>query len=103
MKTSEQLLIAQTIIDQLGGSGRLMAMIGIWNIRQENNGVSFRFRGSQIANYVKITLNNDTYTLEFMLINPCKNLCEQRESFSDVYNEMLKSMFEDYTSLRLSL
>lgn len=103
MEDNEQLLIAQTIIQQMGGRNRLTAMIGMWNICQETNGVSFRFKGSRIANYVKIILLCDTYTMDFMLIDPRNNLCKTTDTFTDVYDDMLKSIFESHTKLRLSL
>lgn len=104
MQTDEQQEIAKTIIQQLGGQNRLKLMVSGWNFCCENNGVSFRFKGSKIANYVKITLAaNDTYTLEFMLINPDKGLCDKKETFPHIYNEMLQETFQSYTKLTLSL
>lgn len=104
MQTDEQQQIAQTVVQQLGGQRRLKLMVDAWNFHQENNGVSFRFKGSKIANYIKITLAaNDTYTLEFMLINPSKGLCEPKEIFPHIYVEMLQGTFQDYTKLALSL
>jgi uncharacterized Fe-S cluster-containing protein len=100
----EQLQIAQTIIQQMGGNGRLKIMVGMWNPCVEQNGVSFRFKGSKIANYVKVILEgNDTYTVTFMLINAHKGSCTEVKSFKDAGDVMLQSIFEETTKLRLSL
>lgn len=97
--------VAQTIIKQLGGAGKLKAMIGAWNFKQENKseGISFRFKGSKIANYVRITCVSDLYIVEFMLISAEKGECQEKEKYRDVYNDMLVKIFEDYTKLKLSL
>ena len=95
--------IAETILQQLGGKGRLSMMISAWNIKVEDDGVSFRFKGSIIANYVKIILDpSDTYNLEFMIINAAKGTCEEKEKYSMIYNDMLVNTFEEYTGLYLS-
>lgn len=95
--------IAETILQQLGGKGKLVMMIGAWNFKVEKNSVSFRFKGSQVVNYVKIILDaSDTYNLEFMLINASKGVCEEKEKFSMIYNDMLVSTFEEYTELYLT-
>lgn len=99
----EQQQIANTIIQQLGGRGKLTAMIGMWNLTQEVNGTSFRFKRSKVANYVKIILNGDTYTVEFMLINAAKGICQTTKTYPLIYDHMLKSIFQNYTGLRLSL
>ncbi|MGF1673166.1 MAG: hypothetical protein ACFCUV_05680 [Rivularia sp. (in: cyanobacteria)] len=96
--------IAGTILQQLGGKGKLSLMIGAWNINVENNGVSFRFKGSQIANYLKIVLDpSDTYNLEFVQINSAKGICEEKEKYSMIYCDQLINTFEEYTGLYLSL
>lgn len=99
----EQQQIANTIIQQLGGRRKLTAMIGMWNIAQEVNGVSFRFKSCKKANYVKITLSSDLYNVEFMLINVSKGICETTKTYNLVYNDMLINIFQSYTGLRLSL
>ncbi len=104
MPTDEQKEIAQTIIQQMGGNGRLKAMIGMWNPCVEENGISFRFKGSKIANYIKVILEgNDTYTVTFMLIDAHKDSCTEVKSFDNVGDVMLKDIFEETTKLRLSL
>lgn len=101
---NKNLEIANTIIQQLGGTGRLVTMVGAWNFQVEDNSVSFRFKGSKIANYVKIILDAlDTYNVEFKLINTPEGICEEKEKFSMIYNDMLVNTFEEYTGLYLSL
>lgn len=106
MQTNNRLsFIAQTIISQLGGMGKLTSMIGAWNFKEEEkpDGISFRFKGSKIANYVKITCVSDLYVIEFMLISTKNGECKVGKKYKDVYCDMLVSFFEDYTKLRLSL
>ena len=79
-------------------------MVGAWNFQVEDNSVSFRFKGSQVANYVRIILDaSDTYNLEFKLINAAQGICEEKEEFAMIYNDMLVNTFEEYTGLYLSL
>jgi hypothetical protein len=96
--------IAEIILQQLGGKGKLSMMIEMWNIKVEDNGVSFRFNGSQVANYIKIVLDpSDTYNLEFMQINSAKGICEEKKRYSMIYCDQLINTFEEYTGLYLSL
>lgn len=96
--------IAQTILQQLGGKRRLKLMVSAWNFKVEYNSTSFRFMGSQVANYVKIIFDpSDTYNLEFMLINTTQGVCEEKEKFTMIYNDMLVNTFEEYTGLYLSI
>ena len=48
--------VAKTILEQLGGAGRLQVMTGAYNFVAYPNGVSFKFKNRKV-NYVKITLN----------------------------------------------
>ena len=60
---------ATEIIKQLGGAGRIKAMVGACNFGTNGNDVSFRFKGSKKANHIKITLNGmDLYDVEFIKI-----------------------------------
>ncbi|BDA76070.1 hypothetical protein CAL7716_102360 (plasmid) [Calothrix sp. PCC 7716] len=106
MQTNNKLsFIAKTIIEQMGGMGKLVAMIGAWNFQEEKkpDGISFRFKGSKIANHVKITLVSDLYIVQFSLISAKDGLCREGEKYEGVYDTMLKGIFEDYTKLYLSL
>ena len=98
---------AKLIINQLGFSAsRLAIMTGAKNFSRcdENKYVAFRFtaKAANRANYCKITLEQtDTYTVEFGYIRGFKYTV--RSTDSGVYNDMLKSLFESKTGLRLSL
>lgn len=94
--------IAQTILNQMGGSGKLVAMLGARNFSTEGNDLRFRFRGSRKSNYVKITLNSmDLYDIEFGKIRKYELI--PGESFFDVYADQLIEIFESVTGLRTSL
>ena len=94
--------VAVEIIKQLGGAGKIMAMTGVKTFISESNAVSFRFKGSKKANWVKIKLNAmDTYDIEFKKIRGMN--FPTTASFDGVYNDQLKSIFESTTGLYLSL
>lgn len=94
--------IAKTILMQMGGSNRLNAMIGAKYFAAIENGLSFRFKMSKAANYVKITLNSlDLYDIEFGKVWG-KNF-KIVKTVNDVYDDQLKSIFERTTGLYLSL
>ena len=99
---SDNMRIAKTILQQLGGANKLKAMLGVKNFIAEKNGLSFQFKGSKNANHILITLNGkDLYDVEFKKIRGMdfKTVGE----FNDVYADQLKSVIEDFTKLRLSL
>ncbi len=65
---TKPLTIAETILYQLGGN-RFTAMTGAKNFVDHGNGLSCRIgRNCKGVNYVEITLNNDTYQVEFLQI-----------------------------------
>jgi len=97
---------AQTVISQLGGAGRLKAMIGAKNFvqSQADSWVKFQFMSGakNKANRLRITLNSqDLYDLTFFTVR--KGEMVVKEEFSDIYCDQLVSIFEDSTSLYLSL
>jgi len=95
---------APIIIKQLGGYWKLKSMINIRNIfySDEKQNVSFKFSGNPDINYCKIHLNGkDLYNLEFGKVK--KLSYEIVNSHYDIYNDMLKNVFEQETSLYLSL
>lgn len=99
--------VAQTTLAQLGGTGRLSAMIGATHFAYDAQGeLSFKFKGSKRWNYAKITLDGgtDTYTVEFAKITMGRNYRVNRgEPHSLVTADALRTLFENETSLRLSL
>jgi len=108
--------IAKTILQQIDGN-RLKLFVGAYNFVDHGDGLSFRFKGSKKANYVKVTLNaSDLYDLEFIKVGNItlkmaglsqedfdRKLFKNKAEFSGVYFDQLISFFEDHTELFLSL
>jgi len=100
----EKIMNAEITIQQLGGFGKLQAMVGANNFVQskEEAWVSFKFKGSKVANYIKIHLNgNDLYDIEFGKIWGHKY--KVVEKLDDVYFDSLVELFEKTTGLYLRL
>lgn len=95
--------IAQTILDQFGGLGRLQIMIGAHYFSDLGNGVSFAFKGVRKANRISVTLDaDDTYTVEIGKLSRSYKYTVSLK-VSDIYAEQLKTIFEEHTGLLLSL
>ena len=96
---------AAIILAQLGGSGRLGAMIGARNFlysEKDPTWLSFKFKGCRKVNHLKVTLDaSDTYTLRFGKIHGY-NFREVHE-VSGVYADKLRTIIEAQTGLYLSL
>ena len=91
---------AATILKQLGGS-KFIAMTGATCYSDGNTLVS-KFKGSKIANIMYVTLNS----LDLYDVKICKyRALEVKTIFEieNVYADMLKSIFENTTKLRISL
>jgi len=94
--------IANTILDQLGGAGRLQAMIGAKHFLADDNSLAFKFPNRRGPNWVKITLDpSDTYTVTFGRI--VKYELRSSSTVSGIQCGQLKSLFENTTGLALSL
>ncbi len=107
--------VAQTILAQLGGAGRLSAMIGARDFvayssasesphGQGLGGVAFKFpnRARSKPNYLKIILDpSDTYTVEFGRTRGYDY--RVLRSRSGVYVSQLRPLIEAETGLQLSL
>lgn len=96
--------VAQTILKQMGGVGKLQAMIGAKQFVSLNEppGVQFGFSNRKGPNKVVIKLNGkDLYDVEFWKIK--KFDFNKVDEANDVYAEHLKSVFEEATGLYLSL
>ncbi len=97
--------VAQTILDQMGGTRRIAMMIGAKNfmsLNEKMGGVSFKFPRPQSGapNYVKIVLNGkDLYDIEVGSIHSTKY--KKLKSFRDIYAENLVRTFEKNTGLYL--
>lgn len=96
----EALIIAQTILQQLGGARRLVAFTGAYNFVATGMGVSFRIKNRSI-NYVKIKLNGkDLYDVHFSKISGTKEI--NVKEFKDIYFDQLVELFEKETGMYLS-
>ena len=88
------------------GMNRLSVMIGAKHFAQskEDKYVGFKFaaKAKNKANYCRITLNAmDLYNVDFMSIRGAS--VKTVESHENIYNDMLKNLFEQSTGLYLSL
>lgn len=98
----ERVQVADTIIKQMGGYGKLSAMVGAKHFTVNESGVGFRFSLCRKANHLKVILNgDDTYTMQFYKMG--KYDFKMVNEVDGVYWEMLKPIFEKYTGLYLSL
>lgn len=97
--------VANTIAQQLGHSTRRMGvMIGAHSFVGSENSLSFRFkaRARNGSNAVRIVLDPcDTYTVEFVSLRGTSR--KVKASYSDIYCDSLKGLFERETGLYLSL
>lgn len=99
-------MIAQTILEQLGGS-RFLAMTGAKNLLDHGKALSFRLPGGagftrNGINYVKITLNaDDLYDLEFGRVRGSGYWVIS--SLSGVYCDTLRDVFRQATGLDTDL
>ena len=94
--------IATTICDQLGGMGKLQAMINARDFMILKPGAQFRFSGCRKANVVKIKLeDDDTYTVDFWKGSGIG--WDQVETIERVHAAQLKETIEGSTGLALSL
>ena len=96
--------VGKTILQQMGGAGRIQAMLGAKNIILLDNGVSFRWPNKERSkgNAVRITLDpSDTYTMEFL--NVSGSSAKSVKKYTDVYNDQLVDIFEKQTGWFLSL
>ena len=103
VKNMSNLAVANEIIRQLGGAGRLSAMTGAKNFVGSDNSVHFRIgRNSKGVNVVRITLNAmDTYDVEYGRIRKFDFKVLAKED--GIYNDMLRESFERNTGMYLSL
>lgn len=98
--------IANTILKQLGGTGRLNAMTGAKNFVAIENGVQFKIgRNSKSINTVVVRLNGkDLYDVEFGRVRKVKGLPTYKivNEINDAYNDMLVELFESNTGMYLT-
>jgi hypothetical protein len=89
--------VAEIILQQIGGYGRVVAMTGAYNFVAGSNYLAFKIKNRR-ANYIKITLNGkDLYDIEIGRIFGSKyNVVK---SYNDVYNDQLLSLLEEGTGM----
>lgn len=94
---------------QVGGLGRVSAMIGAYNFASHKEGaLSFRFKAKALQidgkspNYIKITLApSDTYTVTFGRIYG--RVYTELQTFPETYCDQLQGLLEDVTGLCFTL
>jgi hypothetical protein len=95
--------VANTILRQMGGAGRLKAMTGANSFVGTENSVSFRWPSQRpsTGNAIRITLDpDDTYTVDFLRVN--KNGAESVKRLEGIYADQLMDIFERQTGLYLT-
>jgi len=96
--------IAKTILEQLGGPGRLTAMIGARDFLAGERSLQFSFAGKAAQGIWKVRVEldeRDTYTVRFYAGR--KLSIREVEAREGVYDDVLKRTFEQVTGLYLSL
>ena len=112
---NEQIQIANTIIQQLGGN-RFRVMTGARNFRTMESGLSFNIPGGggfakDGINIIQITLDpDDTYTIRAFKGRRARGtpkgttpVVQAKGDHSGVYNDMLPAVFTDMTGLETHL
>lgn len=95
------LIVAETILEQMNGKRVLVMFTGASNFAGDETSVGFRFKGSKVANHIKVALNGcDLYDITFTKIHGF-NFRTVKE-INNVYAEDLVNIFESTTGLYLS-
>jgi len=103
---NESLVVAQTILEQLGGR-RFLVMTGAKNLAGDEK--SLQFQLPRTPGFVKDGITNvrielapsDTYTLTFFKVRGIKIAEIAKET--DVYADMLRRVFTERTGLECTL
>lgn len=95
---------AQTILDQMGGTGRLVAMIGARCFVGDTDSVQFSFSGNRKVNKCHVILEaNDTYTFQLWKYVKKTGDCNLVYEVGMVYADNLREIFKSQTGLALSI
>jgi hypothetical protein len=99
-KQKHDLLVAKTILQQLGGN-QFIAMTGSHNFVYGNNQLVMTLSKNKLnAKYLKITLTPlDTYTMEFFSIDNKTLETKSIKEIPMVYHDQLQEIFTEYTGL----
>lgn len=90
--------IARTIQTQLGN--QTFAMLGASNLIDHGDALSFKFKGSRKANYLKVTLAaDDTYSMSFKRITQRGLTVLDVSEVSGIYADRLNAVIESTTGL----
>ncbi len=98
--TASNLSVAETILSQLGGIGRLRAMIGGKDFLADSDGVTFKWSAKAASSLYACTITldpSDTYTLRFYTRRM------KATPVADVQAADLVRVFQNMTGLYLSL
>lgn len=99
-KTEKQ-AVAQTIVNQLGGMGRLKVFTGAYSFATNGNNVTFRIKNRKV-NAITITLNGkDLYDIKFMRVRGVD--IKLIKEYNDIYFDQLIPLFEESTGMYLTL
>src|SRR4030042_1880952 len=102
--TNTQNTTANTIIEQLGGFGKLKAMTGAKDFTSVENGVCFKFKNPNRnrPNYIMVVLaGDDTYNVTMAKLVRFEPL--NQSTVSGIQVGQIKELFENATGLCLSL
>lgn len=106
-RLSESNQVAKTILKQLGGAGKIYAMLGKkTQLVSYPNALSMKFanRKTSKGNYVKVTLRpDDTYDMEFSSVTKGGLKVKKVKIYSGVMFDQLIPLFEKQTGLRIRL
>lgn len=93
---------AMEIINQLGGFGKLKAMVSADGFMYHRDWLSFSFKGNKKIDMIRIKLNAmDLYDINFYKFNKKNFELEDRAEYNGVYNDQLIEIFENTTGLYL--
>jgi hypothetical protein len=101
---AQDLSVANTILEQMGGARRLGVMIGAHTFTGSSDSLTFRFRARSAdgSNCLRVTLlPSDTYKVEFISIRGAS--VKVKSVHEDTYADSLRQLFESVTRLYLSL
>lgn len=96
--------IAKTILEQLGGAGRLTAMIGARDFVADERALQFGFAGKAAKGIRKVRVEldpSDTYTVRFYAGRGVS--IREVQACEGIYCDVLKRTIEQVTGLYLSL
>lgn len=98
MATANDMKVARTIANQMGGTGRLSAMLGANQFVAIENGLQFRYKMDRQANTCQIILDaSDTYTMKFWKCSA--KTCKEVASMSGLFFDQLQEVFTRQTGL----